>query len=104
MAPPSTPDKDTTVGMFDKIVDVKVGTGDKQRSFMLHQGLIGYSSGSFDAALSDFFSSARQGAIEAIVHLPEEDIKTFERFVLWLYTRKYQPMPKLHAKQPLGAR
>ncbi|KAK3684536.1 hypothetical protein LTR37_020178 [Vermiconidia calcicola] len=103
MAPPSTPDKDPTVGMFDEIVDVKVGTGDKQRSLMLHEGLIRYHSGYFDAALSDFFSSTRPGAIEATVQLPEEDVKTFERFVLWLYTRKYQPMPKLPTSIPFAA-
>lgn len=86
MAPPTIPGDEPTSGMFDKVVDVIVGTGATKKTFQLHEGLLRHYSGYFDAALGGGFAEAKTRVIE----LKEDDVPTFERFVLWLYTGKYR--------------
>ena len=71
--------------MFDKTVEVKVGSDENQKSFTLHQGLLCHYSGFFEAALKGAFAEAKNNKIE----LKDEDPETFERFLAWLYTRRF---------------
>ena len=71
--------------MFGDTAIVKVGE-DLERSFTLHKGLLSFYSGYFNTALNGEFSEAKSGIIE----LPTEEIETFERFVLWLYTGHFE--------------
>ena len=80
---------DVGSGMFDKIVEVKVGPESARKKFSLHEGLLRYYSAYFEAALGGQFAEATNRVIE----LKEEEVKTFERFVLWLYTGKYHRTP-----------
>ena len=68
--------------MFDKIIEIKVYSGANQKSFLLHQGLLHHYSGYFTTV--ERIIEAKTGTVK----LPEQDIQTFERFVLWLYARK----------------
>ena len=65
---------------------MRVGTLDqtKQKDFKLHQGVLKFYSGYFRGALSGQFADATDG----VVDLPTEDVKVFESFVGWLYTRQ----------------
>lgn len=70
--------------MFDTLVDVTVGKGSTAKIFKVHKGVLCFYSGYFNSALNGGFKEARKGAVE----LETEDVDVFERFVLWLYTRK----------------
>ena len=70
-----------------EVVEIKVGSGTNQKSFMVHEGLLRYYSGYFEAALGGSFAEATS----RIVKLEEEEVSIFKRFVLWLYTGKYTP-------------
>lgn len=70
--------------MFDTIVDVIVGEGAGSKTFKLHKGVLCFYSSYFEKAFKGGFEEARKGVVE----LPTEDVDIFERFVLWLYTRR----------------
>ena len=71
--------------MLGDTVVVNVGERAYQKSFTVHRGILCFYSGYFEAALNGKFSEANNGVVE----LREETVDTFERFVFWLYTRKY---------------
>jgi hypothetical protein len=75
--------------MFDKIVDVKVGLESARKTFPLHGGPLRHYSAYFEAALRGHLVEAKNQVIE----LKDEEVETFERFVLWLYTGKYHRTP-----------
>jgi len=70
--------------MYEEIVTVKVGKEPSLKSFPLHKGVLSFYSGYFEAAVKGVFKEAKDGLIE----LPDESADVFERFVVWLYTRK----------------
>jgi hypothetical protein len=70
-----------------EVVEIKVGSGTDQKSFLVHEGLLRYYSGYFEAALGGSFAEATS----RIVKLDEEEVWIFKRFVFWLYTGKYTP-------------
>ena len=66
--------------LYQDFVHVKVG--DNAQDFGIHKGLLCEASSYFKGALSRGFQEAQ----EKIVHLREDDVETFQRFHLWLYT------------------
>ncbi|MCJ1415786.1 hypothetical protein MMC32_002119 [Xylographa parallela] len=66
--------------LYQDIVHVRIGHN--AQDFGVHKGLLCEASSYFKGALSRDFQEAR----EMIVHLREDDVGTFERFHLWLYT------------------
>ncbi|MCJ1435528.1 hypothetical protein MMC27_004902 [Xylographa pallens] len=66
--------------LYQDFVHVKIG--DNAQDFGVHKGLLCEASSYFKGALSRDFQEAR----EKIVHLREDDVGTFQRFHLWLYT------------------
>ena len=72
--------------MFDEIVEVKVGSGLKKKTFKVHRGILCYYSAYFEAALKGKFAEAKTGVIE----LEEEDVTIFEHFIVWLYSRRFK--------------
>ena len=71
--------------MFTEVVEIKFGKGESQKSFMVHKGILRFYSAYFEAALNVNFSKIRKG----VTQLPEEDVKNFENFVLWLYSGRF---------------
>ena len=71
--------------LFGETIIVKVGTGETQKSFTLHKGILCHYSGYFKAALNRKFAEATAGVVE----LPEDEVKVFEAFVIWLYTKTF---------------
>lgn len=61
---------------------VQVEVGPEERKFTLHKGLLCAFSSYFKAALEGGFKEAE----EQVIRLPEDDVKVFERFQLWIYT------------------
>ncbi|KAK3645704.1 hypothetical protein LTR56_008891 [Elasticomyces elasticus] len=88
MAPPTTPDKWPSADIFDKTINVEVGTK-RKKPFTLHRGVLSFYSGYFEAAMKETFKEGSEGVIE----LPNENVSTFEPFVRWLYTRKLPETP-----------
>ena len=70
-----------------EVVEIQVGSGADKQSFMVHEGILRYYSGYFEAALGGSFSEATS----RIIKLEEEEVWIFKRFVLWLYTSTYHP-------------
>ncbi|TLD10076.1 hypothetical protein PgNI_06425 [Pyricularia grisea] len=67
-------------------IQVKVGPRKNHVVFYLHKTLIVAQSEFFEACLkSEAFEEARTG----VVHLPEEEIETFQRFIAVVYTDNY---------------
>ena len=58
--------------------------GPDERRFDVHKELL--------CSVSDFFSAALDGGFQeseaGVVKLPEQDVKTFQYFMHWLYTGK----------------
>lgn len=76
--------------MFDEIIEVKVGKAPEPvKSFYLHKGIAAFYSGYLEAAINGSFAEAKS----KVIRLPEEDVKTFEDFTLWLYTRNFRDIP-----------
>ncbi|MCJ1315119.1 hypothetical protein MMC15_000435 [Xylographa vitiligo] len=72
--------KTSLLQLYQDFVHVKVG--DNAQDFGIHKGLLCEASSYFKGALSRGFQEAQ----EKIVHLREDDVETFQRFHLWLYT------------------
>ena len=71
--------------MFGETVQIIVGVGDEQKSFILHKDILRFYSSYFRAALDSDFVEGSTNKIEFL----EEDVDTFERFVFWLYSRTF---------------
>ncbi len=67
----------------DETVIIQVGA--RKTSFQVHKNLLCDISPFFRAGFSGEFKEASDKAMQ----LPEDDAYTFQRFVSWLYTRKY---------------
>lgn len=73
---------------FGPIVIVRVGIGEKQRTFKVYKGLLTHYSAYFLKALKDTWAEGE----DKIVQLPGEYRVGFEVFYNWLYTRSiYTP-------------
>lgn len=72
--------------MFDKIVAITVGEAPSAKKvFPVHKGLLCYYSGYFDKALNGRFKESKQASVK----LPTEDVETFQLFIGWIYTRRF---------------
>lgn len=67
----------------EEIVNIQVGAG--KTSYQVHKNLLFGVSPFFRAGFSGGFKEA----LEKAMQLPEDDVYTFQRFVSWLYTKKY---------------
>jgi len=56
--------------------------GAEKKSFSIHKNLLCNAAPYFKAALDGGFAESKSQVLE----LPEDDVKVFERFILWLYT------------------
>jgi len=72
--------KPSRLQLYQEFVHVKVGTN--SQDFGVHKGLLCEASSYFKGALSGDFQEARENT----VNLREDDVGTFQRFHLWLYT------------------
>ncbi|MCJ1403139.1 hypothetical protein MMC11_006362 [Xylographa trunciseda] len=71
--------------LYDSIVTIVVGP--KERSYIIHKGILCKHATYFEAALSEGFLESKT----MIIHLDEEDPKIFDIFINWLYVRKIVP-------------
>ncbi|PIA94284.1 hypothetical protein CB0940_08775 [Cercospora beticola] len=83
--PPSTPDKFPPPSAYGETVQIKVGT-DRTKTFTVHKSILTFYSGYFAAAFRH--GNAFQEAETGLFNLPDEDVRTFEKFVCWLYSRR----------------
>ena len=68
--------------MFGAVIDIIVGSDNTIRTFKVHQGVLSFYSGYFNAALA-------VESPENAIKLPAQDPSIFETFSLWLYTRRF---------------
>ncbi|KAK5127969.1 hypothetical protein LTR85_005086 [Meristemomyces frigidus] len=71
MAPASTADKVPTRQTFDTMVRIKVGEGDKERTFEIHKGVLIMYSGYFERSLQGPFMEAKTGEVTLATEDPE---------------------------------
>ncbi len=70
---------------FRDVATVSLYVGQEKAAFQVHMNLLCTISTFFKAAFSSEFSEAA----ERSMHLEEDDVNIFERFVAWLYTKRY---------------
>jgi len=91
----------TPVHRFDDLVHVEVGTGEKSKTYAIYSSTLTTRSLFFRKALSGPWKEAE----ERVVHLPEDDARTFELYLHYIYNNEFacNPSEDQYGKKELGA-
>lgn len=75
----------TLVHRFDDLILVKVGTGDNLKTYAIYSSTLTTRSLFFRKALSGPWKEAE----ERVVHLPEDNVRTFELYLHFIYNNEF---------------
>ena len=75
----------TPVRRFDDLVHVEVGIGEKSKTYAIYSSTLTTRSLFFRKALSGSWIEAD----ERVVHLPEDDVGTFELYLHYIYNNEF---------------
>jgi len=77
--------------LYNTIIEIKVGTF-MPKSFFVHKGVVCFYSGYFRTAANGSFAEAAAG----VINLPTEDPAIVERFITWVYSRRFDDPDEGH--------